>query len=142
MEESSDKVRGERNDQPVLQKISGHATLNKGVITLPALNAQSSILNYDGSGTIDMAKEQLDINLGVTVMRGWQGDNELIQRLQQTPVPLHLYGPWATVHYSLKVDQVLRQQLRDEAKQRLKEWMGRNPDNKNRDDVKSWMKDL
>lgn len=142
VEGNSDKVRGERNDQPILQQISGHATLNNGLVTFPELNAQSTILNYTGSGNVDLAKRELDINFGVTVMRGWQGDDTLVRRLQQTPVPLRIYGPWSTINYSLKVDQVLRQQLRDEAKQRLKEWMGRNPDNEKRNDVKKLLKDM
>ncbi|MBK0002124.1 outer membrane assembly protein AsmA [Erwinia sp. S38] len=142
VEGNSDKVRGERNDQPILQQISGHATLNNGLVTFPELNAQSTILNYTGSGNVDLAKRELDINFGVTVMRGWQGDDTLVRRLQQTPVPLRIYGPWSTINYSLKVDQVLRQQLRDEAKQRLKEWMGRNPENEKRNDVKKLLKDM
>lgn len=142
VEGNSDKVRGERNDQPILQQISGHATLNNGLVTFPELNAQSTILNYTGSGNVDLAKRALDINFGVTVMRGWQGDDTLVRRLQQTPVPLRIYGPWSTINYSLKVDQVLRQQLRDEAKQRLKEWIGRNPENEKRNDVKKLLKDM
>lgn len=142
VEGNSDKVHGEQNDQPILQQISGHATLNNGLVTFPELNAQSTILNYTGSGNVDIAKRELDINFGVTVMRGWQGDDTLVKRLQQTPVPLRIYGPWSTINYSLKVDQVLRQQLRDEAKQRLKEWMGRNPENENRNDVKKLLKDM
>ncbi|PRD16826.1 outer membrane assembly protein AsmA [Pantoea coffeiphila] len=142
VEGNSDKVRGERNDQPILQQISGHATLNNGLVTFPELKAQSTILNYTGSGNVDLAKRELDINFGVTVMRGWQGDDTLVRRLQQTPVPLRIYGPWSTINYSLKVDQVLRQQLRDEAKQRLKEWMGRNPENEKRNDVKKLLKDM
>lgn len=142
VEGNSDKVRGESNDQPILQQISGHATLNNGLVTFPELNAQSTILNYTGSGNVDLAKRALDINFGVTVMRGWQGDDTLVRRLQQTPVPLRIYGPWSTINYSLKVDQVLRQQLRDEAKQRLKEWMGRNPENEKRNDVQKLLKDM
>ncbi len=142
VEGNSDKVRGERSDQPVLQQISGHATLNNGLVTFPDLSAQSTMLNYTGSGTVDLAKRALDINFGVTVTQGWQGDDTLVRRLQQTPVPLRIYGPWSTINYSLKVDQVLRQQLRDEAKQRLKEWMGRNPENENRNDVKKLLKDM
>ncbi|MFG1172086.1 outer membrane assembly protein AsmA [Erwiniaceae bacterium CAU 1747] len=142
VEGNSDKVQGEHNDQPILQQISGHATLNNGLVTFSTLNAQSTILSYTGSGNVDLAKRALDINFGVTVMRGWRGDDTLVKRLQQTSVPLRIYGPWSTINYSLKVDQVLRQQLRDEAKQRLKEWMGRNPDNDNRNDVKKLLKDM
>jgi len=139
---SSDKVRGEQNDQPLLQQITGHATLDQGMITFPALNAEASMLGYSGAGQIDLAKKQLDMNFGVTVTQGWQGDETLITRLQQTPVPLRIYGPWSALNYSLKVDQVLRQQLRDEAKQRLKEWVGRNPENENRSNVQKLLKDL
>lgn len=143
VENSSDKVRGERQEgQPDLQQISGSATLNNGRLDFVKLDARGATLNYNGSGNVDLANRALDMNFGVTVTGGWQGDNSLVQRLQTTPVPLRIYGPWSQINYSLKVDQVLRSQLRDEAKQRLKEWMGRNPEAKNSSDAHKLLKDL
>ncbi|QUG75129.1 outer membrane assembly protein AsmA [Erwinia sp. E602] len=143
VENSSDKVRGDRQEgQPDLQQITGSATLNNGRLDFVKLDARGSALNYNGSGNVDLANRALDMNFGVTVTDGWQGDDSLVRRLQTTPVPLRIYGPWSQINYSLKVDQVLRSQLRDEAKQRLKEWMGRNPEAKNSGDANKLLKDL
>ena len=125
---SNDRVRGAFEGQPFAQNIKAHATLKQGVITFPSLSAESKMLKYSGSGQIDLLKQQLEMNVGMTAAQGWQGDEALIARLQQTPVPLRLYGPWASLSYSVHVDQALRQQLRDQAKQRLKAWEKRISD--------------
>lgn len=144
VERNSNRVRGP--EEPVansnLQQIKGRAALNAGVLTFPALQGHSSMLNYDGKGVVNLAQREADILFGVTVTEGWKGDDELVKRLQKTPVPLRIYGPWAGLNYSLQVDQVLRQQLQDEAKKRLKQWSERNPDNGKNSSVQKLLKDL
>lgn len=143
VENNSTKVHGKNDDnQPNLQQIQGHVALNNGVFDFGRLDAQSDQLNYTGAGMIDVVKRTLDIRFGVTVTQGWSGDSTLVQRLQQTPVPLHIYGPWSAINYNLKVDQVLRDQLRDEARKRLKQWIERNPDSNNKSDMNKILKDL
>ena len=143
VENNSSKVHGDSGDsQSNLQQIQGTLALKNGVFDFGNLDASSGTLNYTGAGSIDVVKRLLDIRFGVTVTQGWSGDSTLVQRLQQTPVPLHIYGPWAAINYNLKVDQVLRQQIRDEARQRLKQWIERNPDSDKSSDVKKVLKDL
>ncbi len=112
------------------------------MIDFGTLDARSNLLNYTGAGSVDLVKRALDVRFGVTVTAGWSGDDTLVKRLQQTPVPLRIYGPWSAINYNLKVDDVLRQQLRDEARQRLKEWIGRNPDSDKNSDAKKLLKDM
>ena len=50
--------------------------------------------------------------------------------------PLRIYGKWNELSYSLRVDQILRKQLQDEAKQRLNDWMERNKNTQDGKDVK------
>ncbi|HBV39952.1 MAG TPA: outer membrane assembly protein AsmA, partial [Erwinia sp.] len=116
--------------------------LQKGLLAFVDLNGRASMLNYSGQGTVNMADKQADMNFGVTVTQGWQGDSELIGRLQQTPVPLRIYGPWDGLNYSLQIDQVLRQQLQDEAKKRLKAWSEQNPESGKSSSVQKLIKDL
>ncbi|MBD8163485.1 outer membrane assembly protein AsmA [Erwinia persicina] len=143
VENSSNKVQGQSSDnQANLQQVQASLALKNGVFDFGKLDAHSGTLNYTGAGSIDVVKRALDIRFGVTVTEGWIGDSTLIQRLQQTPVPLHIYGPWSAINYNLKVDQVLRQQLRDEARDRLKKWMEGNPESDKKDDVKKVLKDL
>ncbi|WP_455814368.1 outer membrane assembly protein AsmA [Pseudomonas graminis] len=143
VENNSSKVRGQNDDsQPDLQQIQGRVALNNGVFDFGRLDAHSDQLNYTGAGMIDVVKRTLDIRFGVTVTEGWSGDSTLVQRLQKTPVPLRIYGPWSAINYNLAVDQVLRDQIRDEARQRLKQWIERNPDSNKKDDMNKLLKGL
>jgi AsmA protein len=100
------------------------------------------MLDYSGKGQVNLASQQADMTFGVTVTNGWQGDDELVKRLQSTPVPLRIYGPWSGLNYSLQVDQVLRQQLQDEAKKRLQQWSDRNKSSDKNSSVQKLLKDM
>ncbi|MCX8956469.1 outer membrane assembly protein AsmA [Erwinia psidii] len=128
VERGSNRVRGPDKTEATsnLQQIAGSATLNNGLLSFGDMRGHSTMLDYSGKGSINLSDQQADITFAVTVTQGWQGDSELVRRLQQTPVPLRIYGPWSALNYSLQVDQVLRQQLLDEAKKRLKAWSDRN----------------
>ncbi|WP_345828215.1 outer membrane assembly protein AsmA [Erwinia sp. HDF1-3R] len=144
VERSSDRVRGP-SDHPAgsaLQHITAGATLNKGLLAFDSLKGTSSMLNYSGEGGVNLANQQADMTFGITVTQGWQGDDEIVRRLQQTPVPLRVYGPWSALNYSLQIDQVLRQQLQDEAKKRLQQWADRNQNSDKRGSVQKLIKDL
>jgi AsmA protein len=73
----------------------------------------------------------------VRVTGGWKGNSNLIQRLQNTDVPLRVYGPWAQLNYQLQVDQILRNQLQDEAKNAIQNWIDRNKKAKDNKELKS-----
>ncbi|WP_312042025.1 outer membrane assembly protein AsmA [Erwinia sp.] len=142
VERSSSRVHAAAGPENDFQHITGKMTLQKGLLAFVDLNGRASMLNYSGQGTVNMADKQADMNFGVTVTQGWQGDSELIGRLQQTPVPLRIYGPWDGLNYSLQIDQVLRQQLQDEAKKRLKAWSEQNPESGKSSSVQKLIKDL
>lgn len=144
VENSSDRVHGPAKQVTGsdLQQITGKLTLNSGLVNFVELNGQSSMLNYHGQGRVNMVSQQADILFGVTVTQGWQGDDELVRRLKQTPVPLRIYGSWNGLNYGLQVDSILRQQLQDEAKKRLKQWSDRNTDSSRNSSVQKLMKDL
>ena len=73
---------------------------------------------------------------------GWKGEGKLIDRLKQTAIPLRIYGDWQSLSYSLQVDQILRKQLQDEAKQRLNDWVERNKGSKDGNDAKKLLDKL
>jgi len=144
VERSSNRVHGpskpEANSN--LQQIKGDVTLNNGQLSFDDLQGQSPMLNYSGKGSINLADQQADMTFGVTVTRGWQGDDDLVSRLRQTPVPLRIYGPWSGLNYSLQVDHLLRQQLQNEAKKRLKAWSEHNQNSNKNSSVQKLIKDL
>ncbi|MGE9549649.1 outer membrane assembly protein AsmA [Erwinia amylovora] len=144
VERSSNRVRGpsKAEDSSNLQQIKGSATLDNGQLTLGDLQGHASMLDYSGKGGVNLADQQADMTFSVTVSKGWQGDDALVSRLQQTPVPLRIYGPWSSLNYSLQVDQVLRQQLQDEAKKRLKQWSERNQSSDKNSSVQKLIKEL
>ncbi|WP_338564499.1 outer membrane assembly protein AsmA [Erwinia sp. E_sp_W01_6] len=144
VERNSNRVSGSEEvaKSSNLQQIKGRATLDNGLLTFPGLKGRSSMLDYSGKGQVNLANKQTDLTFGVTVTQGWKGDDQLVKRLQNTPVPLRIYGPWSGLNYSLQVDQVLRQQLQDEAKKRLQQWSDRNQKSDKNSSVQKLIKDL
>lgn len=128
VENSSDQVRGSNSEEGYteLQQLQGTLQLNKGALVLQNLRGQSALLALTGGGNVDLLRQQCDVTFNVKVISGWQGDNQLIQTLTTTAIPLRLYGGWDSLQYSLQVDQLLRKRLQDEAKSRLNEWLKNN----------------
>lgn len=120
-----------------IQSLQAEGVLSKGTLTLSNLMAESEMLNAKGDGKINFADKQCDLTLGVRVTGGWKGNNNLIQRLQNTDVPLRVYGPWSQLNYQLQVDQILRNQLQDEAKSAIQNWIDKNKNAKENKELKS-----
>jgi AsmA protein len=94
-----------------------------------------------GEGRADLLKD-CDMRFNVRVLGGWKGESKLIDSLKQTAIPLRIYGEWQSLSYSLQVDQILRKQLQDEAKQRLNDWVERNKGSKDGKDAKKLLDKL
>ena len=47
-----------------------------------------------------------------------------------------MYGDWDSLQYSLPVDAVLRDRLQSEAKSRLNQWLDRQKDDENKQNLK------
>ncbi|ATI63207.1 outer membrane assembly protein AsmA [Edwardsiella tarda] len=105
--------------------LRAEATLRDGRLTLNRLSGQSPLLDLNGNGSVDLANQRCDINLGVQVLQGWSGHNELVALLQQARIPLHIYGDWQQLNYQLNVEQALRGSLEQEARDALKNWLKR-----------------
>lgn len=118
-----------------LDALSSDLTLNNGQITLNGLQGQSAMMALNGQGNLNLQAEDCDMHFNVRVLGGWKGESKLIDRLKQTAIPLRIYGKWQSLSYSLQVDQILRKQLQDEARQRLNEWAERNSNSQNGKDV-------
>lgn len=119
-----------------LDHFESDVTLSKGELTLNDMQGQSSLLALSGKGTLDLIDQTCDTEFNIQVLDGWTGDSDLVTFLQETPVPLRVYGNWDSLNYTLKVDQVLRKHMQDEAKRRLNNWADRNKDSRNGKDVK------
>ncbi|MEX0495271.1 outer membrane assembly protein AsmA [Raoultella terrigena] len=125
-----------------LDSMSSDLVLDSGEVTLKSLQGQSELMALTGQGSLNLLKEDCDMRFNVRVLGGWKGEGKLIERLKQTAIPLRIYGKWQSLSYSLQVDQILRKQLQDEAKQRLNDWVERNKNSQDGKDVKKLLDKL
>lgn len=125
-----------------LDSMSSDLLLDSGEVTLKSLQGQSELMALTGQGSLNLLKEDCDMRFNVRVLGGWKGEGKLIERLKQTAIPLRIYGKWQSLSYSLQVDQILRKQLQDEAKQRLNDWVERNKNSQDGKDVKKLLDKL
>lgn len=120
----SNRVTNDQPDDQGIQQLSGRVSLKQGNISLPDLQGGNSRMAVQTKGNIDMVKQQLDVTINM-MLRGWQGDSKLAGLLNQQTIPLRMYGDWDNLQYSLPIDDVVRQQLQNEAKSRLNDWLDR-----------------
>lgn len=125
-----------------LDSMSSDLLLDSGEVTLKSMQGQSELMALTGQGSLNLLKEDCDMRFNVRVLGGWKGEGKLIERLKQTAIPLRIYGKWQSLSYSLQVDQILRKQLQDEAKQRLNDWVERNKSSQDGKDVKKLLDKL
>jgi len=117
--------------------------LNRGNLKLNAMSGQSRMLALTGSGTLNLIREVCDVEFHIRVNGGWQGsNNKLIQLLENTAIPLRVYGPWQQLSYSLPIDQVLRDLLQGEVKQRVNQWLDNRVEREGVDDLKKLLNDF
>lgn len=125
-----------------LDAFSSEMSLDEGVMQFTKMSGQSALLALDGNGTLDLVKEEGDMRFNVRVLDGWQGESKLVDVLKNTAIPLRVYGPWSALNYSLQVDQALRKQLQNEARNRLKAWADKNQDSQSGKDLKKLLDKL
>ncbi len=106
-----------------IKQLTAYATLDSGVLAFNHLHGQGSVMTLGGAGEINLPEHASDLRFDVTVNGNWRGQSQLIQRLQTTAIPLRIFGYWDNMHYSLHLDNILREQLRDEGRQRLERWL-------------------
>jgi len=125
-----------------LDELTSSMTLDNGTLSLNEMSGKSPMMALGGKGVMDLVKEDADMRFDVKVLGGWQGESKLIDTLKNTAIPLRVYGKWDALNYSLQVDQVLRKQLQNEARDRLKAWADKNQDSQSGKDVKKLLDKL
>jgi AsmA protein len=126
-----------------LDNLSAQVRLNNGNLKLNAMSGHSRMLALTGSGNLNIVREVCDVEFHIKVNGGWQGsNNKLITLLENTAIPLRVYGPWQQLSYSLPIDQVLRDLLQGEVKQRVNQWLDNRAEREGVDDIKKLLNDL
>ena len=136
--ERSTDIRGQDNYDSAtrLDQFAADIDLDSGIMTFSNMAGLSSLMALTGKGSLDLVKEEGDLQFAIQVTGGWQGQSKLVDILKTTAIPLRVYGKWNELNYSLQVDQVLRRHLQGEAKRRLNDWAERNKNTQSGKDVK------
>ena len=143
---------GNGNDKSGNQKkytefhtIKTSANLSQGNIQLNSLNANSETLDVlDGSGKVGMLNHDLDVNLNIKLLGGWNSKSETIAKLQKVTIPLRIYGQFSNLRYQLDIAQILSDVLSDKLQQRLDKLRDKleNHKDKDKDKLKSKATDI
>ena len=119
-------------------KISTDAYLNKGNLELTTLNALSPTLEVvDGSGRVGMTQKDLDINMNIKILGGWNGKSNTIAKLQKLVIPLRIYGQFSKLHYQLDIGQVIKDLFNDKLQESLDKFRNKLENRNSKDDSKS-----
>ena len=119
-------------------KISTTAYFNKGDLELTTLNALSPTLEVvEGSGRVGMIQKNLDINMNVKILGGWNGKSETIAKLQKLVIPMHIYGEFSKLHYQLDLGQVIKDIFNDKLQESLDKFRNKLENRNSKDDSKS-----
>lgn len=106
-----------------LTDFSANLRLNKGVLTLNPLAGQAAQFNLSGTATVDLLHQQSDARLNIQLTSLPVNDDNLIALLKNTPIPLRIYGAWDQLNYSFPLSELLQDNLRGQARQRLEQWL-------------------
>ncbi|WP_145515530.1 outer membrane assembly protein AsmA [Yersinia aleksiciae] len=119
-----------------VKELQANLALNRGAMKISNLTADSELISIKGSGALNLPAQQCDMNLAVRVLQGWSGQDNLVKLLQNTDIPLRIYGPWTQLSYQLNVEQLLRGELQQRAKKALNDWAERNQQSRGSKDLK------
>ncbi|QHB33211.1 outer membrane assembly protein AsmA [Yersinia canariae] len=135
---SSSDVKGQdRYDRYTeVKQLQANLALSRGAMNVSNLSADSALISIKGAGELNLPARQCDMNLSVRVMQGWSGQDSLVKMLQNTDIPLRIYGPWTQLSYQLNVEQLLRNELQQRAKKALSDWAERNQQSRGSQDLK------
>jgi AsmA protein len=134
---SSDVTGQDRYERyTAVKRLQANLVLNKGAVKVSNLSADSALINIKGSGTFNLPAQQCDMNMIVRVMQGWSGQDNVVKMLQNTDIPLRIYGSWTQLSYQLNVEQLLRSELQQRAKKALNDWAERNQQSRGGKDLK------
>ncbi|WP_392565995.1 outer membrane assembly protein AsmA [Utexia brackfieldae] len=96
-----------------LQTLSAKGHLVNGNLNLSSLVADSETLDINGAGNVNLVQKDLDMNLNVKVLGGWNGSSQTIAGLQKLVIPFRIYGQFDKLHYQLDVAKLFKDELKD-----------------------------
>lgn len=133
----------DRKKYTEFHKIAANANLSNGNMQLTSLTANSETLDViDGSGRVGMIKKDLDVNLNIKMLGGWNGKSETIAKLQQLTIPLRIYGQFTNLSYQIDMNKLVKDLFDNKLQQGLDKLRNKleHQDSKNNSKSKSKQK--
>ncbi|WP_028109089.1 AsmA family protein [Ferrimonas futtsuensis] len=98
-------------------------SMDKGVVTTPALNLASPLLRVDGEGQANLVKQEMDYAMEVSVVGSLEGQGgESLDKLKGLTIPLSIGGSFTDPSFSIDTDQLLKNKV-DQEGDKLKKKM-------------------
>lgn len=115
----------ERYDQYTqLQTLSMVLQLQKGTAHLNNIDVDSKALVIKGNGTVKLADMSCNMSLNTKLLQGWSGKKDVVEILQSTTIPVHIYGPCDHLSYKVDADKLFKDQLQQQATKALDKYLG------------------
>lgn len=118
------------------ETLSAQATIANGDMMLNSIKALSQTIDATGNGRVGLVKQDIDVNLLVKMLGGWNGKSDTIAKLQKVELPLRIYGPFAELHYQVNIEKIIRDLLSSKLQQgldRLKDQLQKDNESDNKD---------
>ncbi|WP_032115376.1 outer membrane assembly protein AsmA [Candidatus Arsenophonus nilaparvatae] len=129
----TDKIDTPQNldDNTQIENLTVDTKLNKGMLSFSNLVAYSDAMSIDGNGWLNLAGKSADVKLLVNINKGWYGNDNFINKINQLSIPLRIYGKWKNLQYQLNIEKLLRDEFQSQAKKALDSWLEKEVKSKN-----------
>jgi len=129
----TDKIDTPQNldDNTQIENLTVDTKLNKGMLSFSNLVASSDAMSIDGNGWLNLAGKSADVKLLVNINKGWHGNDNFINKINQLAIPLRIYGKWKNLQYQLNIEKLLRDEFQSQAKKALDSWLEKEVKSKN-----------
>lgn len=118
-----------QDNRTAFSTFSAKASLQDGILTLSDIQGQSSGFRLTGESMLNLVTQQCDSHLNVQLENAGVTNNKLLSLINKNSISLQIYGSWNALDYRLHLDKSLQNSLRDEARQRLHQWMEQQKSN-------------
>lgn len=105
-------------------QLSAQTQLKEGMLTFDQLNALSSLLRVNGSGSFNLLDERLDMGLSVFLLKDFGlSNNSQSKTLKDTAIPVQIFGNWDQLQYEIDLDQLWKKTLSDKVEERIEHYL-------------------
>ncbi|SPP31093.1 hypothetical protein ARAF_0200 [Arsenophonus endosymbiont of Aleurodicus floccissimus] len=130
----TDKIDTPQNldDNTQIENLTVDTKLNKGMLSFSNLVASSDdAMIINGNGWLNLAGKSADVKLLVNINKGWDGNDNFINKINQLSIPIRIYGKWKNLQYQLNIEKLLHDEFQSQAKKALDKLLDKEVKSKN-----------